>query len=454
MSELAGWALGYLVNSLWQVPLIFAAGWLAARLIRPAGPRMEHRVWVTALLLEAVIPALPVLHGRLRDLLPGIRGLLALLGLEGAQTGGEVRVVVGAGTASAHGWLHLPAVVWTGLGVAYGCSVVYFAARLVWGQAMTARMRRQAESISLAGERARSWERCRTIFSLRAPEIAVSPRVSGPVTAGLWTDALLVPPGFLEAVSEDELCVVFAHEFAHMRRRDALKNAVYGVLTLPVAYHPLLWGTRARVAGSREMVCDALAAEALAGPEKYARSLLRLAAMLANGRPVMKSHAIGIFDANLFERRVMTLTKKRATIGGLRRFAMVAACAVVGMLTCASALALRLEVTGVQGASGTAEKSGAPVRVSGGVMAGNSLTKVNPVYPQDAKDAKIQGAVVLRAVIGKDGVVENLQVVSGPEKLRRPSLDAVRQWTYKPYLLNGQPVEVDTTITVTYSLQP
>ena len=85
-------------------------------------------------------------------------------------------------------------------------------------------------------------------------------------------------------------------------------------------------------------------------------------------------------------------------------------------------------------------------------MAGNILTKAVPKYPPDAKKAKIQGKVVLSAVIGKDGNVENLRVISGPKELQQSSLDAVRQWTYKPYLLNGDPVEVKTTVNVVYSL--
>jgi TonB family protein len=86
-------------------------------------------------------------------------------------------------------------------------------------------------------------------------------------------------------------------------------------------------------------------------------------------------------------------------------------------------------------------------------MAGNIISKVNPVYPPDAKKAHIQGKVLLNAVIGKEGHVEHLEVVSGPKELQSPSLDAVRQWVYKPYLVDGNPVEVETTISVIYSLQ-
>jgi protein TonB len=84
-------------------------------------------------------------------------------------------------------------------------------------------------------------------------------------------------------------------------------------------------------------------------------------------------------------------------------------------------------------------------------MAGQNLTKVAPVYPAEARAAHVSGMVVLHAIIGRDGTIENLTVISGPEMLRASALDAVRQWTYKPYLLNGEPTEVDTTITVNYN---
>jgi TonB family protein len=90
--------------------------------------------------------------------------------------------------------------------------------------------------------------------------------------------------------------------------------------------------------------------------------------------------------------------------------------------------------------------------VAPGAMAGNLLSRVNPVYPPEAKANGIEGAVILNATISKTGEVENLQVTSGPIELQASALNAVRQWKYKPYLLNGEPTEVQTTITVNYHL--
>lgn len=92
------------------------------------------------------------------------------------------------------------------------------------------------------------------------------------------------------------------------------------------------------------------------------------------------------------------------------------------------------------------------LRVGGNVQQANLIHQVMPVYPEIAKTAHIQGTVVLHAIIAKDGTVQELQYISGPPLLMRSAMDAVRQWRYRPTLLNGEPVKVDTTISVVFTL--
>jgi protein TonB len=92
------------------------------------------------------------------------------------------------------------------------------------------------------------------------------------------------------------------------------------------------------------------------------------------------------------------------------------------------------------------------VRISQGVTRGLLIHRVEPSYPPLARAARVQGDVVLTAVISVSGEIENLQLVSGHPMLVPAAITAVKQWRYKPYLLNGQPVEVETTITVIFSL--
>jgi protein TonB len=86
------------------------------------------------------------------------------------------------------------------------------------------------------------------------------------------------------------------------------------------------------------------------------------------------------------------------------------------------------------------------------MMEGNLIHRVQPAYPPIAKAAGIQGTVVLRAIISKEGTIENLAVQSGHPLLVKAALEAVSQWRYRPYLLNGDPLEVETQVTVNFVL--
>ena len=93
-----------------------------------------------------------------------------------------------------------------------------------------------------------------------------------------------------------------------------------------------------------------------------------------------------------------------------------------------------------------------PVRVSSMVVAGLLMRKTIPTYPALGKAMHVEGTVELAATISKVGTIENLRVVSGPPMLQTAALDAVKTWRYRPYLLNGDPVEVETTVNVVFTL--
>ncbi|HEU5414948.1 MAG TPA: TonB family protein [Candidatus Angelobacter sp.] len=118
------------------------------------------------------------------------------------------------------------------------------------------------------------------------------------------------------------------------------------------------------------------------------------------------------------------------------------------------------QVNGVLGSILTSNHTGptvvaAPpkrIRVSTGISEGMLIHRVEPVYPTIAARARIQGTVQLRAVIAKDGSIENLQVIGGHPILQQAALDAVKQWRYKPYILNGEPLEVETIVIVNFHM--
>lgn len=441
MSTFDTFVLTYVLNSLWQIPLILAAAWIAARLARPIGPATEHRVWVSALLTEALLPAI--------SLLPWERLNLAWHFIATQAETGSVAVQFGAGTASA-GW-RLPAFLFTTLTVLYAIVTLYLGARFAWRWIRLGSLARTATPLALTGDQRSAWNRWLTHFGKDSVQFFSSGEIFAPLTIGFIHRCVMLPDGMAADLTPADLDTVISHELAHVQRMDFLKNLLYELMTLPASYHPALWFTRQRVTETREMVCDEMAAHAF-GKRAYAESLLSLARVLLEGRSPQVPYAIGVFDSGTLERRLMKLTEMKKRIGRMRLYASLAACVAIGVATATSALALRIGMD-QKSADNAALSKGTPTNVPAKQMQQQLITKIPPVYPPEAKKARIQGKVVLEAVIGKEGHVENLKVVSGPKELQQSALDAVRQWVYKPYLANGAPVEVTTTINVIYWLQ-
>lgn len=107
----------------------------------------------------------------------------------------------------------------------------------------------------------------------------------------------------------------------------------------------------------------------------------------------------------------------------------------------------RVQIQGPPANSPSTPSPTGAVRVSGGVMAGRLVKKVEPEYPSDIE---AEGSVVLHAIIGADGKVQHLSVISDPASLQALAVNAVQKWEYEPFEVNGQPTAVDTTIVVNF----
>lgn len=447
MSTLQSCLLTYLVNALWQIPLIFvAAAWICHRARRSA-PQVRHRVWVAALFLEALLPAgsfLPVTRlAPLWSWLPGFKA---------DASRGDSRISVAWGPAQIHNGSSLFHTVLAAIAALYLVALLFLYLQLAWRLWKTHLLAAHATH-AVPGMLNAHW--VSASLRLRVPGVvtlAVSREIKGPVTLGIRRQVILLPSQFATALSQEDAGAALAHELAHVLRRDFAKNLLYEAITRPVAWHPLLRRTLAHIAETREMIGDALAADATTGPERYAASLLRLACALLPPTPASTLHAIGIFDTNTLERRIMNLQSRHTQRRLSLSLALGATALTLAVGAFATAAALRIGASAPPPTLRESQGNGPTPRVASGVMAGQLLTHANPVYPEDAKHAGIQGAVILKARIGKDGTIKDLAVLSGPPELAPSAIDAVRQWTYKPYLLNGEPVEVDTTITVTYHL--
>ncbi|HMF53997.1 MAG TPA: energy transducer TonB, partial [Edaphobacter sp.] len=114
---------------------------------------------------------------------------------------------------------------------------------------------------------------------------------------------------------------------------------------------------------------------------------------------------------------------------------------------------LGVENHGVAVSIAPAKPPAKPMRISAGVSAGMLIAPIRPLYPAIARAAHVSGSVVVEAVISKMGTIESLHIVRGPEMLRTAAMDAIRAARYQPYRLNGEPTEVQTTITVNFTME-
>lgn len=144
-------------------------------------------------------------------------------------------------------------------------------------------------------------------FSLPGVSVLCT-QLSGPATLGFRRPLLLLPETFfLDAIPEDDLSSAISHELAHVLRRDFLFNLLYEIASLPVRFHPCAALILSRIAQTRELACDEIAAQVLPTTRRYATSLLHIAqSVLAGAR---SNYALGLFDTNSLEERIMNILK-------------------------------------------------------------------------------------------------------------------------------------------------
>lgn len=443
MKHFIDWIVSFVLNSLWQAPLLFAAGWLAARITSRVGPAAEHRVWVSVQLAQALLPALCA------SALGWFDRQFAWRTQAHSAEDGFVSVQFGPGIQlhpqGVPHWV-IPALAFIYVGV-----TAWLVGRFLWRCRRVAALRTSSFEPALTAAEYSVWRDCLRRTPIHNVTLRASNEIFAPLTLGVWQPLILLPGKMLHRIAPAELHTVLAHELAHVARRDFLHHLLYEALSLPVSYHPFLWAARERVTESREMVCDRLAA-AWDGPIAYGRSLLRLLSLLVDGMPSRFPHAIGIFDAHTVERRVMRLKSSPAILPRSQRLVIVAACSGVLAIAGLSAATLGVHADSTKAATSASQLDG--VRsVPAKEMQDHVLTKITPKYPVEAKKMGVQGIVELHAVISEQGKVDRLEVVSGPKELQASALDAVRHWTYKPYVVNGKPVAVETTVNVHYTLK-
>jgi beta-lactamase regulating signal transducer with metallopeptidase domain len=304
-----------LLNALLQIALFAIAAAAFSRLVTKARAKYQHLFYLGVLLLCLTAPVINTLwhtrssvvleafpQGALREPQSLDRDFWIWKGHGKVQR----RLEPGAGAED------VIVAIW-------GALVLYQLIRFSRGVRRVHRLRRDAWLLSPA-----EIGMSRLPISLQGVDFLKSTDIANPVTVGACHPAIILPSRLIPALGEHELSAVFAHEYAHICRRDFLVHVVCEVLSLPVALHPGIRYLMSKISQTRELACDEHAASQLGQRHLYAHTLLRLASLCLHA-PQGNATGLGIFDGDNLEDRIMTLTRKRKSLSRAGLFGLVLA---------------------------------------------------------------------------------------------------------------------------------
>jgi beta-lactamase regulating signal transducer with metallopeptidase domain len=355
--------LSYALNAAWQAPLIAAAAWLFLRVARltPVG---EHRLWLAVLVFCVLLPTRGLDSGTATtpetaplaaDRLPEPTHTLgARASAQPAFAASQFRLDAETGSTELD-LLSSPAATETqppvipapqratdigqrlpvsltplwrlrtaalplthrdirAFAILYTAFVLFALLRLVRGHSVAHRLLSSSTEYALDKRQSALWRELGENLSVTLPPLRSSITITSPVVVGILHPALLLPEAFRECSAAQQRAAL-SHELAHIRRRDCLIHTLSQLLILPLVWHPIIHAVERRIARTREMICDSIAAREMRSDVAYARSLLSLAqAMLRSQTPDYAGPGLGLFRSNKLEERIMQLTAIKPTL--------------------------------------------------------------------------------------------------------------------------------------------
>jgi TonB family protein len=345
MIELHRILLSALLNSLWQIPVLIAAALLCAYLLRRASFTLQHRLWIATLILCLLVPFInatgvfaPLFNSVSTHIRPH-RTPTAKLFFDG-NFAAPITTPHTTSIFAVPTLANTLLILWLGL-------ILFRTIRILVTWRRTRTIVRNATPATLSLEIQALWQQSRSSFRLPTTRLLVSDQISTPAALGFRIPIVLIPAAFLTNASEPEFQAIFAHESAHLHRRDFLRNLLYELVALPFAWHPAMHLLRSRISDTRELICDRLATEGSANPVAYAQSLVRIASSLSRPipttAPALGITALGIFDGQNLENRIMTLLDHTPRLN--RRSAAITAvfCAIILTTCCVAASAFTFQ---------------------------------------------------------------------------------------------------------------
>ena len=319
-------------------------------------------------------------------------------------------------------------------------------ARLLWlavGYARLQQHRRRAVSPDVPDAQL---ETLRHSLGVNA-RVFVCREIGGPVTFGFRNACVLLPEHWLD-LDHARRRAIACHEFLHIRRGDWLWHTMEEIIRALVWFHPAIWWLIAEIRLAREQVVDALVVQVTAEPRLYVEALLEFA-----GVDLPTAAAPAFMPRRHLARRISSILQEVS----MSKSKLIAAL-TAGTLCLAAAGVFAIWLFPLHAPAVArailAPRSPSVHRMSeNGMVAPQVLTKVDPAYTPQARQAKIAGTVVVQVEIGQDGRAHNPRIVRPLDPgLDRNALDAISQWRFAPGTKDGAPVTVAATIEINYRL--
>jgi beta-lactamase regulating signal transducer with metallopeptidase domain len=321
--------LTFLLNALWQVPVVALVAMAVCRILRNGPASHRHAVQVAALVCAVLLPLAsvraPEQSGRIQ--------YPATLQLQGAPSAAAVPIQPAPRTDVQGPARSVSFARTTGMAVfgVYLLFLLFRLARFGWACFRTSRICESGEVRPLPPAVERVWARCLAAFPSIDVELRSSPDVCGPVAAGAWNRTIVLPEALFGERSEEVLTTAIGHEMAHLARHDFALNVLYELLYVPLSFHPAAWWIRRQIDRTREMACDELVTRRLLDARVYADSIMSIAAGMA-GLP-RPGYTLGVFDGDTLEERIRRLLERPAA--NLKRARLLLATGLSALAVCA-----------------------------------------------------------------------------------------------------------------------
>jgi len=335
MEAISELVVSYLLNGTWQITVIAALGFFCDRLLRHRIPaRYRHVMWVVCLGACVCVPLATVWFQA--NASASAADVTTALQPPAADLPGATGRILYRFHARSHA-VWFPANLLAVLVWGYAVFLIFRATGFTWSYLRTVRIRKRAYQRAIPRTLARAWEECTSSFSVPPIPMLCSTEVGSSSTLGHRKPVLILPECFFaDEVGVQESITALAHELAHVRRGDFGLNLLYEAASMPFCFHPAALFIKARMAQTRELACDEMAASLLPSATQYARSLLRLAQTRLAAAPAAKaSYALGLFDAGALEERIMNILDTNKKTGKWARTRMLLAVSLMGVTSLA-----------------------------------------------------------------------------------------------------------------------